>query len=84
MRGNGHFRTSELLDMVFFCRVRHMARSHIGSSFLSDSNLYISTTPKRWRSPRWLEKSTKLVRSKRKAQSEDGSLQVVERGYGTE
>ena len=27
MKGNGHFRTIELLDMIVFCRVRHMAKS---------------------------------------------------------
>ena len=34
VKGNGHFRTFGLLDMIFFRRVRHMVRSRFGSSFL--------------------------------------------------
>lgn len=77
MEGNGHLRTSKLLNMMMFRRVRHVARSRFGSSVLSDKKLYVSMKPKRWHYPRWLKESTKPVRPRRRAKRGDGSLQVV-------
>ena len=83
MEGNGHFRISKLLKMIMLRRVRHTAISRFGSSFLSDKDLYVSTISGRWHCLRWLERSTKLVRPKRKVQNGDGSLHVVGGGYST-